>query len=137
MSTTPRPQAGRIQADLIEAGLALANLLAAENRLLELVDFAAAGALAPMKQQAVQRFAAAHQAGRNVSAAGAEANALSRLSERLGELACTNRLLLERALAAQARLIDCIAAAARPSGPGYAAPPTHDRPAAFALNARA
>ena len=123
--------------NLIEAGLALANLLAEENRLLEVVDYAGAGALAPMKQHAVQRFAAAHDAARNITAAGAEANALRRLSERLEALAAANRTLLERALAAQARLIECIAAAARPAGPGYAAPPSRDRPAAFALNARA
>lgn len=122
---------------LIEAGLALANLLAEENRLLEVVDYAAAGALAPMKQQAVHRFAAAHEAARNITAAGAEANALRRLSERLETLAANNRTLLERALSAQARLIECIAAAARPAGPGYAAPPRSDRPVAFTLNARA
>lgn len=122
---------------LIEAGLQLADLLAEENRLLEVVDFAAAGALAPRKQQAVQRFAAARQAGTGVTAGGVETNALRRLSDRLDELASTNRALLERALSAQARLIECIAAAARPAGPGYAAPPALDRPAAFALNARA
>jgi hypothetical protein len=122
---------------VIEAALALANLLVEENRLLAAVDYAAAGQLGPMKQQAVQRFLAARQAAGNVTAAPAEADTLRRLSERLAALGSTNRTLLERALAAQARLIDCIAAAARPSGPGYAAPPAHERPTAFAFNARA
>jgi hypothetical protein len=122
---------------VVEAGLALANLLVEENRLLATVDYAAAGGLAAVKQQAVERFLAARQAAGNVTAAPADAAALRRLSERLAELGSANRALLERALSAQARLIDCIAAAARPTGPGYAPPPTHERPTAFTLNARA
>jgi hypothetical protein len=122
---------------VIEAGLALADLLVEENRLLAAVDYAAAGQLASLKQQAVERFLKARQFAGDVTASAAEAGALRRLSERLAELGATNRALLERAVSAQARLIDCIAAAARPSGPGYAAPPAHERPTAFALNARA
>jgi hypothetical protein len=122
---------------LVEAGLALANLLAEENRLLADNDLAAAGALNGLKQQAVTRFEAARKAAVNITAAGAEANALRRLSERLGDLAETNRKLLARAMTAQARLIECVAAAARPTGPGYAPPPAGARPVAFAINAKA
>ncbi len=123
--------------ELVEAGLALANLLAEENRLLADSDLAGAGALNAMKRQAVERFEAARAAAANITAAGAEANTLGRLSERLADLAETNRRLLEQAMAAQARLIACIAAAARPTGPGYAPAPPLARPVAFAINAKA
>jgi hypothetical protein len=122
---------------LVEAGLHLADLLAEENRLLAAMQLPAAAAITPMKQQAVAAFTSARAAAGQVTAQGAEAASLRRLSERLGALAESNRALLERAIAAQARLIECIAAAARPTGPGYAAPPTRDRPTAFAINARA
>jgi hypothetical protein len=122
---------------LVEAGLHLADLLAEENRMLAAMQLPEAAALNPLKQLATASFTAARAASANITAAAPEAAALRRLSERLAELAATNRALLERAIAAQARLIDCIAIAARPAGPGYAAPPTRERPAAFALNARA
>lgn len=125
---------------LLEAGHALAHLLAEENRLLAANDLAAAGALNGSKQQAVARFEAAQKKMADAAPAapvGAEGHALQALGARLGELAASNHHMLARAITAQACLIDCIAAAARPAGPGYAAPPARARPTAFALNAKA
>jgi hypothetical protein len=126
-----------MSASLIEAGVALANLLTEENRLLSAMQLGQAGRLNPTKQLVIAKFLAAQATAGQTTAHGAEATALRRLSDRLEELGTRNRALLERALAAQARLIDCIAAAARPAGPGYAPPPSGERPAAFAINARA
>lgn len=126
-----------MSAALVEAGLHLADLLAEENRLLAAMDLAAAARLAPIKQAAVQRFSVARQDLGTAAAASPEAASLRRLSERLASLAAENRALLERGIAAQARLIDVVAAALRPAAHGYTPPAGGQRAPAFALNARA
>lgn len=126
-----------MSAALVEAGLRLADLMAEENRLLAAMDLAAAAGLSALKQQTVQRFAAAREAAGTPLATGADSASLRRLSERLATLAADNRDLLERAIGAQARLIDLVAAALRPAAQGYAPPPSGQRATAFALNARA
>lgn len=98
----------------------LAEALRAENAALARLDLAAAGELGEAKRAAAEAFAAAFAAARQAAArpgeaARAEAEAMV---ARLGELTAENRRLLERAIALQSRVIEVIAGAARPPGPG-------------------
>lgn len=123
---------------LIETGLKLAGLLAEENKLLSAMDLAAAAALNPRKQAAVEGYVAARDKARtSPPPPPPERQALVKLAERLSELARHNRALLERGLAAQAQLIETVAGIATRPAPGYVPPPGAARPPAFALNARA
>lgn len=97
--------------DLPTAAAALAALLEQENRLLEALDLAAAAALLPAKQSAAAAFVRAHAAASPNPPAPRDA--ATSLGVRLRALAAENRRLLERALAAQGRVIAVIARAAR------------------------
>jgi len=113
--------------DLIAAAERLAATLEAENAALVALDLPAAAALLEHKRQALARFAGVL----GTNAAGAEP-----IAARLRSLAQDNKALLERAMAAQGRVMAIIARAAMtPSSYGTA--PRASRPTAFALAARA
>ncbi len=129
---------------LIAAGVRLSDLLVAENRALTDLDLATAAMIAPEKRRAVEAFTAAETAVRKAGgqAMGAERSALADLSTRLGELAATNRRMLERALAAQDMVVRTLTAAAAPKpalySPAGAVPQGHavpPQPVGFAANA--
>lgn len=107
---------------LLRAGVALAEALQAENRALAALDLTRAAALAPLKVQAADAFAAAQTAaGRlGVKAAPEERATVESLAGGLATLTAENRRLLERAIALQARVIETIAAAAVPAATGPA-----------------
>lgn len=124
--------------DLIEAGTALADVLARENEALTRLDFPAATALAPAKQAALQDLTQ----GREPPAAADRTPDLLALGRRVGSLAAENRALLERAIAVQTRIVGIIMrAAAKPEPAGhYAASGVRHQPRkaqAMALSARA
>ncbi len=124
--------------EAITAASVLADTLAAENAALAALDLPRAAAMLAGKQRATAAFVAVHDAP-NVAA---HREAAQRLAERLRSLAAENRMLLERAITVQGRVIGVIARAAAtvvpPSGYG-ARGRCHDvgRPAAYALSARA
>jgi hypothetical protein len=105
---------------LMTAALRLAEALNAENAALIRLDLAAAGALAGGKRQAADAFAAAYEAARRLAAPVDEADRAraEEIAARLRDLTAQNRRLLERAIALQARVIETIAGAAKPPGPG-------------------
>jgi flagellar biosynthesis/type III secretory pathway chaperone len=105
---------------LINAALRLAEALRAENEALTRLDLAAAGELARGKRQAADAFAAAYEAASRLASRG-DADGRARaedIAARLRALTAENRRLLERAIALQSRVIETIAGAARPPGPG-------------------
>ena len=81
--------------DLISAATHLADTLAEENAALAALDLARAAAMLPRKQQAVAAFTTALTSG----------GATEPLAQRLRALADENKSLLERAIAAQRRVI--------------------------------
>lgn len=92
--------------DLIEAAVALADTLAQENRALTALDLPAAVALLADKHRAADAFAAAHarlQAGTSI--APEQRLLAGQTAARLRDLAEQNRLLLERAIRVQSRVI--------------------------------
>jgi flagellar biosynthesis/type III secretory pathway chaperone len=106
---------------LMNAAQRLAEALRAENEALARLDLTEAAALALPKRQASDAFAAAYAAARGSGArvepaARADAEAVA---ARLRDLSAENRRLLERAIDLQARVIETIAGAARPSGGTY------------------
>jgi hypothetical protein len=98
----------------------LAEALRAENEALARLDLAAAAPLATAKRQASDAFAAAYDAAHRTGsrAAGAERARAEEIAVRLRDLTAENRRLLERAIELQSRVIETIAGAARPPGPG-------------------
>lgn len=84
----------------------LSRILAAENTALSAMDFAGAGALLAPKHAAADALAAAMRAA---SAGDATPDAMTEL----GALAEENRLLLNRAMRVQRRVLDLVARAAR------------------------
>ena len=117
--------------DMLTAGERLADTLTAENTALAALDLPRAGAMLARKQRALADLAAAQ----TVSASH---DAAERMARRLQGLAIENKRLLERALAAQGRVIGVIAqaaSAAEPAGYGPARPAA--RPRALTLSARA
>ena len=105
---------------LMIAAERLAVALRAENDALARLDLSAAAELAAPKRQASDAFAAAYAAARGSGArvepaARADAEAVA---TRLRDLSAENRRLLERAIDLQSRVIETIAGAARPVGPG-------------------
>lgn len=118
--------------DMIAAGTQLAETLEAENAALSGLDLPRAAGLLADKQRAVAELAAAQ-------ATPASRDAAERMARRLQVLAVENRRLLERAMAAQGRVIELVArAAASATAPaGYGSGRTAGRPAALALSARA
>ena len=121
-----------MSADLVGAARDLANALTEENAALAALDLQRAGALVAGKERAVAAFTAA-LAGSSLDEAGRP------LAQRLRSLATENKTLLERAIAAQGRVIAVFAqAAVRPCG--YGAPSGRAslcRPVPFALAALA
>jgi hypothetical protein len=98
----------------------LAEALRAENEALARLDLGAAADLARRKRQAAEAFEAAYAAA---SRSGARATGEARgpaeaMAVNLRDLTAENRKLLERAIELQARVIETIAGAAKPPGPG-------------------
>lgn len=115
--------------DLISAADHLADILTEENSALAALNLTRAAAMLPRKQQAVAAFTTALTSG----------GATDPLAQRLRSLADENKALLERAIAAQGRVIAVFARAAAPP-PSYGA--SHGRccggrPVPFALAAQA
>ena len=117
--------------DMMTAGNALADTLAAENAALVALDLPRAGAMLARKQRALADLAA-------VQVTPVSHDSAERMARRLRALAVENKRLLERAIAAQGRVIGVIARAATATAAptGYGAARGH-RPAAFALSAKA
>jgi hypothetical protein len=105
---------------LMIAAQRLAEALRAENAALARLDLAAAGELALAKRQAADAFASAYAAASRAGAraGGEERGRAEAIVRSLDDLTAENRRLLERAIALQARVIESIAGAARPAGPG-------------------
>ena len=122
----------RMNKDLITAGNLLAETLEAENGALAVLDLPRAGAMLARKQRALADLAAAQTAPTSRDAA-------ERMARRLQALAIENKRLLERAIAAQGRVIGVVARAAAPAmaPTSYGAARPAVRPAALALLARA
>lgn len=117
--------------ELMEAGRALAETLEAENAALTALELPRAGAMLARKERALADLAAAR-------ANATSQDAAARMARRLQGLALENKRLLERAIAAQGRVIEVVARAAVPAAvsTGYGA--TSGRcPPAFALSAKA
>jgi len=115
--------------DLIAAATHLADTLAEENAALAALDLPRAVAMLPHKQQAVAAFTTALASG-----GGTEL-----VAQRLRSLVFENKALLERAIAAQGRVIAVFARAAAPP-PRYGASRGRycgGRPVPFALAAQA
>lgn len=123
---------------LVAAAIALADILAAENDALSVMDVSKAVSLLAAKQSATDQLIVAQSSGHLPRTAEAMAAA-----ERLRILAIDNKLLLERALVAQSRLLACIARAvpaAVARNRNYAASgasASMTRPPPVALSARA
>jgi hypothetical protein len=115
--------------DVIQAGHRLADTLAEENAALTALDLPRAGAMLARKQRALADLAAAQ-------AVHAPRDSAERMAKRLQGLALENKRLLERALAAQGRVIGVVAQAATTATPSGYGPPRKERAAAFALSAR-
>jgi flagellar biosynthesis/type III secretory pathway chaperone len=111
---------------------ALTSVLEEENQSLEALDFTAASRFFARKQSAVLALATVGPADDPPSLGAIAA---------LRDAAAANRILLERAIAVQGRVLGILAQAARASGPvHYGACGTHAvsrTPHAFALSARA
>ena len=105
---------------LMVAALRLAEALRAENEALARLDLAAAAGLATAKRQASDAFAAAFDAASRSGsrAEGADRARAEEIAVKLRALTAENRRLLERAIELQSRVIETIAGAAKPPGPG-------------------
>lgn len=123
---------------LVEAAIALADILAEENAALSVMDVPKAVGLLAAKRNATDRLIAAQRTWALPATAEAVVAA-----ERLRILATDNRRLLERAMVAQKRLLACIARAvpaAAARNRNYAASGASTqatRPPPVALSARA
>lgn len=116
----------------LEAAERLANLLAHENEALKRFDFPAAVALLPAKQAALADLTKPPAPVMQASAVG----------RRLIGLAAENQLLLERAIAAQTRIVRIVARASAPPAAvtrynGYGGRTSSARTAALAVSTRA
>jgi len=121
-----------MKTDLEEAAEHLADTLAQENAALAALDLKRAGAMLPVKQRAVAAFTVALE-GNSLDEADRP------LASRLRSLSDENKILLQRAIAAQGRVIAIFAQAATRQ-PGYRGPRCHssaERPIPFALAAQA
>jgi hypothetical protein len=124
--------------ELIDAGNRLVDILMRENAALQALDLPRAAAMLAEKQQAVDAFAAA----RTAAVSAASRPLIELLAHRLQALAEENRLLLERSIAVQNRVIGVVARAASRvvAAPCYGAGGAiacATRPTALALSARA
>ncbi len=114
-----------------EAGSALVETLEAENSALAVLDLPKVGGMLARKQRALADLAAA-------TANKTSHDAADRMARRLQALALENKRLLERAIAAQGRVIEVVArAAAATEAPRGYGNERGGRPTAFALSAKA
>src|SRR4051812_18134383 len=97
----------------LQLAATLADVLEQENEALQRVDFVAAVALLPAKEAAIAALAA-HA---DPIASPPPAPAAAAVGQRLMTLAADNRVLLERAIIVQTRIVSIIAKAARPPTP--------------------
>jgi CHASE3 domain sensor protein len=128
-----------VSQELIAAASHLADTLAEENAALTALDLPRAAALLADKQRAVTGFLAAS----NAPIAAQQDASFEAMVRRLQSLSDDNRALLERAIAAQGRVIGVIARAVAPvvAPSGYSSDGStgHDsightaRPTAFAV----
>jgi hypothetical protein len=118
--------------EAITAGTFLAETLEMENAALAALDLPRAAGMLGDKQHAIANLAA-------VQTLPASRDAAERLARRLQILADENKRLLERAIAAQGRVIEVVARAAAASlaPAGYGTARSVGRPIALALSARA
>ena len=118
--------------ELVGAAERLADTLAQENAALAALDLQRAGAMLAMKRRAVAEF--------TVAVAGSSLDETDRpLASRLLSLTDENKALLERAIAAQGRVMAVFAQAVTPqpgSGGSRGRAPA-ERPIPFALAAQA
>jgi hypothetical protein len=114
---------------VMHAAQRLLDALRAENEALARLDLAAAAELSRGKRQAADAFEAAYAAATKsgARAAGAERSHAEAVAIRLRDLTAENRRLLERAIDLQSRVIETIAGAARPQGPGTYGARGHQR----------
>lgn len=122
-----------MRTEVFRAAENLADALVEENAALAALDLKRAGALVAGKERAVADFTAA-LAGSSLDEAGRP------LAQRLRSLAAENKTLLERAIAAQGRVMAVFAQAAARQQPGYGASgprASSCRPVPFALAAQA
>jgi hypothetical protein len=124
--------------DLIQAADALADTLERENAALAALDLPRAAGMLADKQRAVNAFTTAQA----VTASPPPRTMIEPLARRLRALADENRLLLERSIAVQGRVIGIIARVATRAvdTPCYGARggvTSACRPTAFAFAARA
>ncbi len=98
----------------IEAANRLADLLARENAALKRMDFPAAIALVPAKEAVLAEIT---RGGPPLTAAS-RSHALLSLGQRLRGLAEENRVLLERAMAVQTRILGIVARSVAPARQG-------------------
>jgi len=113
----------------------LADVLDRENDALRAMDLRRAAAFLPEKSAAIAALATSAEAGVVPVTPG-----LVSVTTRLSSLVSENRVLLERAIAAQQRVIGIVvrAAAAASTGPGYGARgPRALRPSPIAFATRA
>jgi hypothetical protein len=105
---------------LMHAGQRLLEALRAENGALARLDLAAAADLGRAKRQAADAFAAAYDAANRSGsrAEGDERVRAEKIALDLRDLTTENRRLLEHAIDLQSRVIETIAGALRPAGPG-------------------
>ena len=105
---------------LMIAAQRLAEALRAENAALARLDLGAAAELARTKRQAAEAFASAYDAATRAGrrAAEEERDRAEQIALHLKDLTAENRRLLERAIELQSRVIETIAGAVRPPGPG-------------------
>ena len=125
--------------ELITAAVRLADIISQENQALRAMDLGGACALLGDKNAAAERFIATQPTG----VAGLDQGAIRALTATLRGLAAENRVLLERAITVQGRVIGIVTRAGRlaasPVPPRYG---PQGRPAAtpsgpVALSARA
>ncbi len=123
-----------MSSELAHAAQRLADLLTQENTALQHMDFVAATALVPAKEAALSELT-------RQPAMTAIPPALATLAQKIGRLADENRVLLERAIAVQTRVVRIVArACAPPPAAHYGGPPPRapsNRATALALSTRA
>jgi hypothetical protein len=129
--------------DLLAAATQLADVIAAENAALVALDLPSAIASSTSKQHAAEAFAAALQR-QTAPIAPDLRRQVEAMGRRLAALAEENRRLLQRAIAAQARVMEIIARAgrrelaARANRYGaFGTPVANARPRPIAISARA
>jgi len=115
--------------DVLAAATTLAEVLEAENAALTTLDLPRAAGLLADKQRALAGLTGAQPVPAPNAAAG-------RLAHRLRALALENKRLLERAIAAQGRVMSVVARAATPAAPSGYGTARPQRPVALAVSTR-